>query len=87
MKIKITSDSTSDLTEEIRKKYNFTTLPVKVMFEDNEYEDGVNITSDKLFEMCENSKTLPKTASINPSEFKEFFEKVFKEEKCDAIIP
>ncbi len=86
MKIKITSDSTSDLTEEIRKKYNFTVLPVKVMFGDNEYEDGVNITSDKLFEMCENSKDLPKTASINPSEFKDFFEKIFKEEKCDAII-
>ena len=86
MKIKITSDSTSDLTEELRQKYNFTTLPVKVMFGDNEYEDGVNITSDKLYEMCEKSKALPKTASINPSEYKDFFDKIFEEEKCDAII-
>lgn len=86
MKIKITSDSTSDLTEELRQKYNFTALPVKVMFGDDEYEDGVNITSDKLYEMCEKSKVLPKTASINPSEYKEFFDKIFEEEKCDAII-
>ncbi len=86
MKIKITSDSTSDLTKELWEKYNFTILPVKVMFGDNEYEDGVNITSDKLYEMCEQNKALPKTASINPSEYMDFFSKVFEDEKCDAII-
>ena len=86
MIIKITSDGTSDLTEEIKQKYNFTTIPVPVIIGDEEYKDGVNLTSDNIFEICEKTKSHPRTSAINPSEYKEFFEKIFEEEKCDAII-
>lgn len=87
MKIKVTSDSTSDLSPEIISKYNFSILPVKVMFGDNEYEDGKTITPEQLFKMCDEQKALPKTASINPSEYKEFFEEELKKDGgYDAII-
>ena len=86
MNIKITSDSTSDLTEEIRQKYNITTMPITIIYKDKEYLDGVNINSDLLFEWSKKDKELPRTAASNPSEYKEFFEKIFKEEKPDAII-
>ena len=87
MKIKVTSDSTSDLSSEIISKYNFSILPVKVMFGDNEYEDGKNITPEQLFKMCDEQKSLPKTASINPSEYKEFFEAELKKDGgYDALI-
>ncbi|MBR1925754.1 MAG: DegV family protein [Clostridia bacterium] len=87
MKIKICSDSTSDLTKELYKKYSFGVLPVMVLFQDKEYHDGIDINSDKLFELCEKSKELPKTAAINPSQYKEFFEEQLKSDGgYDAII-
>ena len=84
MKIKITSDSTCDLGEELIKKYNIGILPVRVLQGGKEYLDGVNITLEELFPMVEQSGELPQTAATNPTEFVDFFSKEL--EGYDAII-
>ncbi len=86
MNIKVTSDSTSDLTDEIRQKYGISVVPTTVIYKDKEYLDGVNINSNLLFEWTAKDKELPRTSASNPSEYKEFFEKIFATEKPDAII-
>ncbi len=86
MNIKITADSTCDLTDEIKQKYNFTISPVSVIYKDKEYLDEKDINTDLLFEWTAKDKELPRTAATNPSEYKEFFENIFKTEKPDAII-
>ncbi len=87
MKIKITSDSTSDLSSELIKKYNIGILPVTVIADGKEYKDGVDITTDELFPIVEKTGELPKTAATNPTLFEEFFKSQLESDGgYDAII-
>lgn len=73
MKIKITSDSTCDLSEELVKRYNLTIFPLEVMLGDKTYEDGVDITPQDIFEYVSETGVLPKTAAHSSEEYTEFF--------------
>jgi len=85
MKIKITGDSTIDLTSEQRKKFNIDVIGVNVIFDGKEYQDGVNISSDQLLEMIDKTGNLPKTASLNAQNYIDFFQKFF-DEGYDSVI-
>lgn len=83
MKIKITAESTIDLTKELLDEYKISTLPFTVILGDNEYKDG-EITSKDIFDFVEENKILPKTAAINEEQYKEFFSEMRKEN--DAVV-
>ena len=42
--VKIISDSTCDLSQELLRKYEIDILPLHILLGDKEYEDGKNIT-------------------------------------------
>ena len=48
--VKIISDSTCDLSEELVKRYDITILPLHILLGDEEYLDGVNITPQEIFD-------------------------------------
>lgn len=85
MKIKITADSTCDITKEIIEEYDFSIMPISIIYEDELYKDGIDITTQKLFELVEKNKKLPRTAANNPGEFEEFF-KGELDKGYDALI-
>lgn len=74
-KIKLTTDSTCDLSPELLKKYDIDIMPLFIMLGENEYEDNGQITLQNLFDFVKESKKLPKTAARNEDDFKEFFRK------------
>lgn len=84
MKIKITADSTCDLSKELLEKYNIGIIPVTIIVKDKEYLDGISITTDELFPIVEETGELPKTAATNPTDFEQFFKKEL--EGYDAVI-
>jgi len=43
-KIAIVTDSTSDLTKEELEKYDITSIPLKVIYSDQQFHDRVDIT-------------------------------------------
>lgn len=47
--VKIISDSTSDLSQDLLDRYNITLVPLIVRLGDQQYEDRVNITSEEIF--------------------------------------
>ena len=75
MKIKILSDSTCDLSPEILEKYNITLIPLTVIKDGQSYSDGVNITTDEIFNHVAAGGGLCTTAAINMAEYLEWFEK------------
>ncbi|WP_176461658.1 DegV family protein [Anaeromicrobium sediminis] len=79
MKIKIITDSLSDIPKEVAQKYDICVLPLKVRFGEVEYEDQVTITIDEFFEKLEKSTELPKTAQVIPSAYIEKIEKYLSE--------
>lgn len=72
-KILITSDSTTDLSPELRKRYGIQLMPLVVSLNDIDHVDGVDITPDDIYRNYETNRTLPKTAAPNLADCTEFF--------------
>lgn len=82
MKIKITADSTCDLSPELVKKYNLGIMPLHVILGDKTCRDGVDVTPQDIFEYVKKTGVLPKTAAGSEEEFKEFFKKEIEGYDC-----
>ncbi|WP_187296236.1 DegV family protein [Tepidibacter mesophilus] len=71
--IKLITDSSCDLPEYIIKKYNISVIPLNILFDEDSYLDGVDITKKEFYEKMRNEPNLPKTSSPSPNRFvKEF---------------
>ncbi|MGN0453052.1 MAG: DegV family protein [Ruminococcus sp.] len=64
-KVVLFADSSIDLTKELRDRYDVHTLPIHVILDEKIYEDGVDITSQDIFDHYYKTKKLPRTAAIN----------------------
>lgn len=78
-KIKIITDSTSDLPYEIINKYNLEVLPLTVHFGNEAYRDGLDIKLPEFLEKMNNSGVFPTTSQINPQSFYECYKSYLKE--------
>jgi DegV family protein with EDD domain len=61
--VKILSDSTCDLSDELIVKYGIEIIPLYVRLGDVEYLDGINITPKELYEWSDAHGETPKTAA------------------------
>lgn len=75
MAVKIVTDSTSDLPKQIAEQYGISVVPLKVLFGDEEYRDGIDLTNEEFYTKMARQKELPTTAQVNPGEFEEEFSK------------
>ncbi len=75
MKIKILSDSTCDLSQELLEKYDITVVPLTVIKNDKAYSDGVTITTDEIFAHVAAGGDLCSTTAVSVGEYQEWFEK------------
>lgn len=83
-KIKIITDSTSDLPRSMAEKYDIEVLPLTIFFDKDEYRDWIDIAPNAFFERMRNSEKLPTTSQVNPNSFKEKYELFLKD--YDHII-
>jgi DegV family protein with EDD domain len=74
-KIKIVTDSTADLGPELTKRYGVEVVPLIVTFDEETYTDGVDIDTQRLFQLVKEKGKLPKTSSPSPETFRSVFEK------------
>ena len=84
MNIKITADSTCDLTAELIAAHDITIAPLTVTCDGENYKDGVDITPDVLYEKIAASGNLASTAAVNLQDYRDLFGGLLK--KYDAII-
>ena len=73
MNIKITSDSTCDLSPELIRKYDIGILPLLITFGEEVFRDGIDTTPDDIYRFVEETGSLPKTCALNISEYEDFF--------------
>ena len=72
MKIKITADSSCDLSPEILEKYDISIAPFHVILGSRSGPDG-EITPDDIYAYVDESGQLPKTSAVNMQEYLELF--------------
>lgn len=84
MKIKITSDSTCDLTQSLVEKYGITITPLAVSCGGESFHDGVDITPEALYAKIAASGQLSSTAAVNIQEYIDVFSEALRDH--DAVI-
>ena len=62
-KVKIISDSTCDLSQELTAKYDLAILPLHILLGENEFRDGKDTTPDRIFAWADANKATPKTSA------------------------
>jgi DegV family protein with EDD domain len=72
-RIRIITDSTADLGPELIQREELIVVPLLVQFDEESYQDGVDMDTERLFRMVETKKKLPKTASPSPAVFQAAF--------------
>jgi len=84
MRIKIISDSTSDLSQGLIEKHDIRIVRLSIARGGEYLKDGSEITPRDIFEYFESGKGLCSTSAINTAEYTD----VYNEElpNCDAII-
>lgn len=84
-KIKIISDSSSDLSKEQIEENDIDIDPLCIIMDDKSYLDGIDTDSTKIFKWADANKTTPKTAAITYDRTKEMLEK-YKKEGYDILF-
>ncbi|MBP3755537.1 MAG: DegV family protein [Lachnospiraceae bacterium] len=84
MGVKIFSDSTCDLSEELIKRYSVTIIPLCIIMGDKSYYDGEGLSQKDIFKWADENKTTPKTAAITAERLEEAAKPVL--EAGDDII-
>lgn len=71
--IRIISDSTCDLSEELLKQYDIDIIPLQILLGDQNYEDGCGITPDEIYRWSDENKSSPKTAACTQTRCEDIF--------------
>ncbi|MHB8156797.1 MAG: DegV family protein [Desulfocucumaceae bacterium] len=75
MSIKLVTDSSCDLPEELVKELNIDVVPLAVTFDNDEtFLERVEITPEEFWERMAQSKGLPKTSRPTPEHFTRVFQ-------------
>ena len=82
--VKIISDSTCDLSQELLEKYDISILPLHILLGEEEYEDGRDITIEEIYDWSEAHKETPKTSAPSLDRALELFEPYVK--RGDEIV-
>lgn len=79
-KVKIVTDSTSDLSYSTLEKYGIERVPLHIILGDDSYPDDKSLKREDLFRFADQTGTLPKSAADNEFEFEEVFKKLLDED-------
>ena len=74
--IAIVTDSTAYLPKAFIDRYNIRVVPLKIHWDDANYEDGVDITPAEFYERLAKSSSIPTTSQPPVDEFMQIYEEL-----------
>lgn len=84
MKIAIVTDSTAYLPPATLKEYNIYTTSLNVVFEDEAFKEGIDLSTEAFYEKVRDSKELPTTSQPAIGEMIQLYEELSKD--YDTVI-
>ncbi len=79
MSVKIVTDSVSDISPAIADELGITVVPLNVVFGNEIYRDGVDLTTEDFYRKLESCQTLPTTSTPPLQAFIELYENLAEE--------
>ena len=84
MNIKISADSTCDLSRELVERYAIGIAPLYIIRDGQSLVDGVDITPDEIYDHVAGGGSMCSTAAVSVYDYVTFFRKEL--ESCDAVV-
>jgi len=84
MKIRVVTDSTSDLPAEVVRELGITVVPALVQIGDRVYRDGVDLSTEEFYRKLQINSVLPRTSAPSPGTFREVYSRLAQE--AEAIV-
>ena len=84
MNIKISADSTCDLSPDLIARYDIGISPLYIVRDGESLVDGVDITPDEIYAHVEAGGSMCSTAAVSVYDYVEFFHKEL--ESADAVV-
>lgn len=82
--VKISADSTCDLSPSITKEFDIGITPLSVIVGDQQFQDGVSITPSEIFKYVEKDGKVCRTSAINVYDYQHYFAELSS--NYDAVI-
>lgn len=86
MAVKFIVDSASDILPEQAKELGIIHIPMRVIFDGEEYFDSITLSHKKFYEKLIESDALPTTSQIPPADFADVYEKVVSEGDTAVVV-
>ena len=77
-KVRIITDSTSCLPEEVMKEYDIQIVPVGLSINGKAYKDGIDISPNEFWKLFKEAKEMPTTSTPSPGDFAATFSELAK---------
>ncbi|MDO4564612.1 MAG: DegV family protein [Clostridia bacterium] len=78
-KVVLTADSSCDIGPELQEKYSVHFTPLHVIIGEKDFLDGVDIDSDRVYQLWNETKTLPKTSAVTVADYVSVFSSYVKQ--------
>ncbi|MDQ8733435.1 DegV family protein [Paenibacillus sp. LHD-38] len=85
-KVRIVTDSTADIPDEVKERLGISIVPLKVLFGEETFLDSVTIKSEQFYEKLAQSAVLPTTSQPSPLEFSDVYGRLLAEDADSPII-
>ena len=71
--IKVVTDSTADIPQELLDRYDIRTVPINIQFGTETYQEGIDIDRPTFFRKLDEYPTIPTSSQPSPGQFIEVF--------------
>ena len=85
MSVRIVTDSTCDLPQDVVDEYGITVVPLYINFGDQGYLDGVEISRREFYQRLPDSDPLPTTATPGIDAFRQTYERLADEGASEIL--
>lgn len=79
-------DSTAFITEELKNHPDVYVIPLNIHFGDQQYQDGIDLTPEELYQKIETAEEFPKTSQPAAGEFAKVFESISASYECAIAV-
>lgn len=76
--VALVTDSTCDIPQEWRKDYDITVVPSIVIFGEDQYVDGIDMTAEQFYERLPKERVHPTTSHPSPAAFLQAYTEAIK---------
>ncbi|PLS78550.1 MAG: DegV family protein [Chloroflexi bacterium] len=76
MSVAVVVDSTADIPQAMRDEYAISVVPLSIIFGNETFQDGVDMTSDQFYQRLTESNVHPSSSQPSPGAFAEVYERL-----------